>query len=1240
MRLYRKPLFPLLFLVIFAATVSTVIAADTGKITGLIKDKDTGESIAGANVVVEDTKLGASTDLEGYFVIVNVKPGKYSVKCSSVGYVPMIQRDVVVSIDINTQLNFFLESTVLEAAAPVEIVYVKPAVIAGVTSSEQRLTKEQFDVLPVNDLGDMLSVQAGVKVDAEGKYHFRGGRDDEVLFVVQGLEVNDKLGSGRRTYNLPTEAIQEVQVMTGSFDAEYSGALSGVVNQSLETGKMDKYTGRMTWETDRLWDEYSFYYDRYDVSLGGPIPEIKIGNTPVTFKVDVWGQMSNTYTPFDIDRENSDVLGMGFNMPERQDNLYGYASNLKMQISDYKILKVFVGGSRSVWDIYPWGDVVGGNYGYQYLYNAANRPYVTKTENMFNIIFSDQLSNSSYYDISFGRYYSNTLIQPRNISPGDFTMQDDVEETQGGNYLFPGNYTWPAFTDQDGNTFPDGIADANGNAIYDGWGEGYEDINMNGQWDRGEDWVDLNGDGVFDGGIRNPITGEWLGEPILDDKDGDNQFDVGEHFVDLNDNGIWDAPEYQLPEQDWNGNGIWDGERFIDANGNGIYDGFGEGYDDINQNGICDLQMNYDNDTEDRPEPFEDGDLWHDTGEPFIDKPRMNEDGEWVYNGVRDFDEVFFDLPSSYTQLFSGLGVPTLNGTYDGPNGLFDEFELFTRPNCLAGDPEFLEYGMDPSMPVLYNFDLDAHGADWMWLESTTQGVPGYLEYNAYTAGRATWIDRNGDGNFDQPNFLWEESEWFEDYNANGVQNGIDYFLNPGAWDNSAIYQNRTSEEYTLKFNYQNQVHKYHTITTGGQLQYSTMEMESIQSPDQPYTGEIELPAGSLWPDRGGFRDFYKYKPFEGGLFFRDVMELEGLIVKTSFRWDFFLHDPDYTDVTSALAEDYPYFSYQSERGAFKIAPRLGISHPISRGSKLFFNYSHKYQKPRYDYFFAAATSNLANNAVVGNPDLEYEKTVEYELGVETEIGKYWLFKVAGYYKDSYNTMGTVPVVYGPLNFDVFSNTDYGRGKGVEFSIDKRFSQNYLVSFKYDFSFAEGKASSDVAAQEQRLENIPVNHDEYPLAWDERHRVNFYASIRYRDGEYPKFFGVRLPDDWLLTMQWEYGSGRPYTPSTYTTGQSSNLILPNSARYPWEETTNLKFEKYFRFSKQSRTSFVTGIEVNNLFDKENINTIYSETGNPYYSIHPGNPGYDPYGNRSDYDSNPRNFDPGRNVVFRFGIQFE
>ncbi|MBL7190968.1 TonB-dependent receptor [bacterium] len=1216
MKNMRKFFFPLVIILLPALIAGNIFAANTGKITGTVKDKKTGDPIIGANVIIENTSWGAMTDLDGFFSMINIPPSKYTVLVSYIGYIPIKQTDVIISIDQNTVVNFNLESTVLEAAEPVEIIYTKPTVQPDVVTSVKTITKEQTAVLPVNDISEVIAMQAGVKIDPEGKIHVRGGEHDQTLFIIQGLEMNDPLGTGRQTFNLPTEAVSEVQVMTGNYGAEYGNALAGVINQTLETGNPNKYAGKFSWQTDRLWDEYSFDTDRFDMNISGPLPFTKkfLGKT-VTFAITGWGKLSNTYIPFNVDRGNTDVLNIGLDIPERQDNNYGYQTIFGYDVDPQKKLSLTIGGARSLWDIYPFGDAVGGNYGYQYKYNVENRPFIEKEENFMVLAFNSQLSANTVYDISIGRHYTHTLISPRNKTPGDFTMYNEVEDYLGSDRLSAN------FQDANGDGFPDGFFDANDNNIYDGESEGYEDLNMNGTWDRGEDWVDINGNGIYDFSepwrdASDPITGA----------NNVGQWDSWDPYTDLNGNGKWDASEPQLPEQDWNLNGVWDGERFIDANDNGMWDSnpdldFHEGYDDYNVNGVCDPEMLFSNESEDNPEPFFDGDLWFDTGEPFYDVPRLDlTTGEYVYNSVWDEGEVWIDLPSSYTFYGFTLGEPTLNGQYDQPNGQFDEYELFTY----FAD---LEYGMDPSQPVKYTWNPQNHGSEWRWTNYLAE-MP-----------QSTWIDRNGNGGFDPPNFTWDEGEWFEDYNGNGYWNGVDYFLNPGAWDASAFYQDRETTTYNLKFKIQSQLSKHHEVNAGAQFKYYETSMQSIQQPDLPYVSEIPLPSDSPYPDRGNSRDYYDYKPFEGGLFFSDKMEFEGLIINASMRWDFFIHDPKYINLTEQLTADNPYFTYQNSRGQQKLAPRLGISHPITRGSKLFFNYSHKYQHPSFDYFFKSQTSNLAAAPYVGNPDLEYQKTVEYELGVETEIGKFWVLRLAGYYKDNYNLVGSIPIVYGPLDFRLYSNTNYGRARGMEIKIDKTFSQNYLFSFTYDFSYALGKTSANYYDSMVRLADVTTNHDEYPLGWDERHVINMYTSVRYQHKEYPRLFGFRLPDNWLLTIQWAFGSGVPYTPSQYTTGMASELILPNSSRYPWTEKTSLKFEKYFKPFKNSALEPYFGIEVDNLFNKKNISELYAETGSPYYATHPDNPNYNPIGQRGDYDANPRNFDPGRNVSFRFGVRF-
>lgn len=201
-------------------------------------------------------------------------------------------------------------------------------------------------------------------------------------------------------------------------------------------------------------------------------------------------------------------------------------------------------------------------------------------------------------------------------------------------------------------------------------------------------------------------------------------------------------------------------------------------------------------------------------------------------------------------------------------------------------------------------------------------------------------------------------------------------------------------------------------------------------------------------------------------------------------------------------------------------------------------------------------------------------------------------------------------------------------------------------SVKWDFSYAFGKASSALAAQLHRLStpDAPVNKDEHPLGWDETHKINIYGTMIYQKGQHPYVLGLKLPDAWLLTLEWRYGSGTPYTPSRYTTGLDPNQIPENSARYPWSEVTNLKFEKYFTL--RGNTQLIAGMQVDNLFNATNIRSLYGETGNSYDSTHPDNyaaaggeayPG--PFNVGTDYDHNPRNYDSPRQVLFTLGVMF-
>ncbi|MBL0062305.1 MAG: TonB-dependent receptor [bacterium] len=485
--------------------------------------------------------------------------------------------------------------------------------------------------------------------------------------------------------------------------------------------------------------------------------------------------------------------------------------------------------------------------------------------------------------------------------------------------------------------------------------------------------------------------------------------------------------------------------------------------------------------------------------------------------------------------------------------------------------------------------------------------VPMYFHY---IDGRSTWINRTTNDLaapvFNPQNFQADEGETYYDYNQNGQYDPIpDDFLNPGQWDDLAFWQDRKSTEYSGKFDITSQVNKFHELKSGLEIKYRDLKMQSVQAPDLPYDNpDFPLPEDSPFLGVGGTRDFYDHKPWEGAVYFQDKMEFEGLIVRAGLRSDFIIQGDGLLEQFQAQVDRNQPGALLADRGRYVIAPRLGISHPISAASKLYFNYGHYYQTPSFQYFYRSATANISPNTEIGNPNLEYEKTVSYEVGVSTEFTENWVIDVAGYYRDVYNQIGTVQERIGPLILNRYFNLGYARARGFEFSLDKKFSSMWALTMNYDFSFAYGKESAAAEGLLDRVRGVPENRNEHPLDWDETHRVSAFLTFMAGKDQHPKLVGLTLPSDWLSTVEFSYGSGLPYTPSTYTTGESANLILANSARKQATSTTDFRLDKFWEISKGMKIA--TGFEIFNLFNRKNVRDIYAETGNAFDASHSGN----------------------------------
>lgn len=259
----------------------TVLQAQTGKIRGQVIDKESGEPLSGVNVILRGASgIGTATDMNGNYILLNVSPGKYEMAFSMMGYQQYVVKDVDVSVNRTTTIDAGLSPGTIQGESIVvqaERIKVKK----DQTSTVKNISSDNISTLPVENIDQVVQMQAGV---VQG--HFRGGRSGEVSYMIDGMQINDSYTGDSKSVNLDPDAVQDMEVITGIFNAEYGRAMSGMVNiipkeggstfegkvsglfSNYYTDNTDLFIGLDPTEVTRNQD--------YSINLGGPIIKDKI----------------------------------------------------------------------------------------------------------------------------------------------------------------------------------------------------------------------------------------------------------------------------------------------------------------------------------------------------------------------------------------------------------------------------------------------------------------------------------------------------------------------------------------------------------------------------------------------------------------------------------------------------------------------------------------------------------------------------------------------------------------------------------------------------------------------------------------------------------------------------------------------------------------------------------------------------------------------------------------------------
>lgn len=243
------------------ATPMFALAQNTGKLSGKVIDSDTGDSLPGAQVLLIGTQRGTVTDIDGNYVVLGIPSGTYDVQFSFVGY----QTVTVTGVEIISNRTREQDASLSAGVELDEIVveYERPLIQKDAIGVPKTVTAETIASLPVRGVSNIAALQGGVvSEETSSTLNIRGGRGEEVAFFVDGVRVIGSIG-------VPTDAIQEQEMLIGSIPAKYGDAMSGVISITTKGGIARDLFGSVEAITSEVLDEFG--YNDVTGTLGGPV---------------------------------------------------------------------------------------------------------------------------------------------------------------------------------------------------------------------------------------------------------------------------------------------------------------------------------------------------------------------------------------------------------------------------------------------------------------------------------------------------------------------------------------------------------------------------------------------------------------------------------------------------------------------------------------------------------------------------------------------------------------------------------------------------------------------------------------------------------------------------------------------------------------------------------------------------------------------------------------------------------
>ena len=433
----------------------------------------------------------------------------------------------------------------------------------------------------------------------------------------------------------------------------------------------------------------------------------------------------------------------------------------------------------------------------------------------------------------------------------------------------------------------------------------------------------------------------------------------------------------------------------------------------------------------------------------------------------------------------------------------------------------------------------------------------------------------------------------------------------------------RNSKSVGGKFDFTSQISSNHEIKTGFSFRNDNLVERNLtvlydQNFDEPTV---------LSENNSPYHIFYDKDAVQYSAYIQDKMEYSSMIMNLGIRYDAFV--PNDSTIANLL---YPEADQKEAKTKTMVSPRIGVSLPITDKGIFHFSYGHFYQMPTLRNLYRESYFGAGLAPTVGNPDLKPEKTVLYEFGFQQQFGNLIGMDFNVFHKDIRELLALQSIRYnspnyGPSNYSIYLNKDYGSARGLTLSITKRYDPVSRTSLWVDYTYqkSEGNSVNSGSFYFSALSGVEEEKLIVPLSWDQSHLLNTTLIV----GD---------PSKTTLGIIGKISTGWPYTPSI----PNANFIpKPNSGRKPIQRNVDAKLETRVSVRGYRVALFV---RVYNLFDLRNERYVFDDTGTAKYTYEyrsnqeseqlienygmPGLHTWEDYVTRPNYYSAPRSFKVG------------